>query len=81
MFVTLFSENNDSGEFELDKKMHNDFERGKVDEFEMDLPHVGPLTMLRVRHDNSGTGPGWFLDKIVVTDTTKNKTYEFPCNR
>ena len=36
---------------------------------------LGQLFKIRVGHDNSGAGPGWFLEKIVVNGT------EFPCSR
>ncbi len=36
---------------------------------------IGPLTFLRIWHDNSGEGndAGWFLDKVVVEDLQTNQ--------
>jgi hypothetical protein len=34
-----------------------------------------------IGHDNSGFGPAWFLDRIIVEDVTGHQTYEFLCNR
>jgi hypothetical protein len=34
-----------------------------------------------IGHDNSGFGPAWFLDRVIVEDVTGHQTYEFPCNR
>lgn len=28
---------------------------------------LSPLDKVEIGHDNTGTGPGWFLDKVVVT--------------
>ena len=28
---------------------------------------LSPLDKIEIGHDNSGSGPGWFLDKVVVT--------------
>ncbi len=41
---------------------------------------LGKLHRLRIRHDNSGFAPGWFLENIVVNDTTQKCVYDFPCN-
>jgi hypothetical protein len=40
---------------------------------------LGELFKIKIRHDNSGTMPGWFLDKIEITE---GKTlYTFICNK
>ena len=40
------------------------------------------LEKVRVGHDSSGPGSGWFLDKVVIKDPEDNtKEYVFPCNR
>jgi hypothetical protein len=41
------------------------FEQKSVDLFTIDGPdELSPLTALTIGHDNSGMGPGWFLDKV-----------------
>jgi len=42
---------------------------------------LGPLTFLRIWHDNSGHGKlkGWFLDQIQVTDLQTGEKYERRC--
>ena len=36
----------------------------------------------RIQHDNTGFGPGWFLDRVVVTDLKNPKwKYYFPCGQ
>lgn len=41
------------------------FERKSVDLFTLDgAEGLSPLTALDVGHDNSGVGPGWFLNKV-----------------
>jgi hypothetical protein len=42
---------------------------------------LGELTKLRVRHDGSGFGSGWFLDNIVVADEKGGKEWVFNCGR
>jgi len=38
---------------------------------------LGPLTFLRIWHDNSGIGKlkGWFLDQIQITDLQTGEKY------
>ena len=44
------------------------FETGNVDVCTVDAPdNLSPLTALDIGHDNSGRGPGWFLDKVRWT--------------
>ncbi|KAM6219878.1 lipoxygenase homology domain-containing protein 1 isoform 3-T3 [Rhynchocyon petersi] len=62
------------------------FERASKDIFQTDTFTVpamdlGPLTKIRIRHDNSGNRPGWFLDRIDITDMNNEITYYFPCQR
>ncbi|KAM9632188.1 lipoxygenase homology domain-containing protein 1 isoform 3-T3 [Trichechus inunguis] len=62
------------------------FDRASKDIFQTDTFTVaamdlGPLTKIRIRHDNSGNRAGWFLDRIDVTDMNNEITYYFPCQR
>ncbi|XP_028915161.1 lipoxygenase homology domain-containing protein 1 [Ornithorhynchus anatinus] len=64
----------------------NVFEQGATDTFQVDTFTInaidlGPLKKLRIRHDNSGNSPGWFLDRVEVTDQNNEITYYFPCQR
>ena len=52
-----------------------------MDEFFFEASALGTLKRLRIGHDNSGVGPGWFLDKVIVDDMENNRVYEFPCYR
>lgn len=41
------------------------FERKSIDTITIDGPEdLSPLTEIDIGHDNSGFGPGWFLDKV-----------------
>uniref|UniRef100_A0A8C9M1P1 Lipoxygenase homology domain-containing protein 1 n=1 Tax=Panthera tigris altaica TaxID=74533 RepID=A0A8C9M1P1_PANTA len=62
------------------------FERASKDTFQTDTFTIyaidlGALTKIRIRHDNSGNRPGWFLDRIDITDMNNEVTYYFPCQR
>ncbi len=59
------------------------FESGSVDTFRVQVPPFGDPTKIRIGHDNSGLGPGWFLSKVVIerTEGGPRATWEFPCER
>jgi hypothetical protein len=41
------------------------FEQKSIDKITVDGPDdLSPLTALDIGHDNSGIGPGWFLEKV-----------------
>ena len=47
------------------------------------LPSVftGDLVKCKVEHDNAGWRPGWFLEKIEITNLSTSKKYVFPCEQ
>ena len=53
----------------------------REDKFTVECIALGPLEKIRIGHDNSGPGPAWFLDKVIIDDVEMNATYEFPCQR
>ncbi|XP_052011628.1 lipoxygenase homology domain-containing protein 1 isoform X3 [Apodemus sylvaticus] len=62
------------------------FDRGSKDIFQTDTFTIyaidlGALTKIRIRHDNTGNRPGWFLDRVDITDMNNETTYYFPCQR
>eukprot|EP00049_Salpingoeca_infusionum_P008102 m.131391 g.131391 ORF g.131391 m.131391 type:complete len:2461 (+) comp13915_c0_seq1:231-7613(+) len=81
VFVILYGEKGESGPHLLETLRHNDFERGSAKSYIVKSASVGKLTHLRVYHDNSGMGPGWFLEKIEVVDSADGAKYPFPCSR
>lgn len=64
VYVTLFGKTGQTPKMQL--KSHDDklFERGHSDTFRIKSDCVGPLDKLRIEHDNQGTAPGWFLERV-----------------
>lgn len=81
VYITLLGNKANSGERELDSA-GNDFERHSTGTYSIhtDSP-LGDLKRIRIRHDNTGKKPGWFLDYITVHEETGDKMWFFPCNR
>lgn len=58
----------------------DNFSRGKVDVFTLDLPDMGNLTRLMVGHDGKGNQQRWHLEGVTVTNKTlKTPSVYFPC--
>jgi hypothetical protein len=82
VFITLFGDVANGSERKLDTPGHDDFERGNTDTFNLvTSQNIGRLTRILIRHDNSGSAPGWFLDKIVITNIETNQKWTFTANR
>jgi lipoxygenase homology domain-containing protein 1 len=80
VYITLYGDCGQTGEFSLDNA-ENNFERRKTDYFEIVAPDVGELGHIRIRHDNSGNYPEWFLSKVIVANLRTQQEWTFYCNR
>jgi len=80
VYITLFGTNGNSGERLLDNAANN-FEQGMTDIFSLEMRDIGEIKKTRIRHDNTGLAPGWFLDKIIVHNETTDDEWVFPCQR
>ncbi|XP_027253746.1 lipoxygenase homology domain-containing protein 1 isoform X3 [Cricetulus griseus] len=83
VYLTIYGEEyGDTGERPLKKSdKSNKFEQGQTDTFTIYAIDLGALTKIRIRHDNTGNRPGWFLDRVDITDMNNEITYYFPCQR
>jgi hypothetical protein len=85
VFLKLFGKYSESTDIPLlppqQTPIKNCFERDQKDTFAVEAPLLLRLTKLRIWHDNTGSYPGWYLDKVVVRDTTSREEYQFPCYR
>jgi len=57
------------------------FGQDSLDEFTHQLADLGDITRIRVRHDNCGLGPGWFLEAITIRHEDTAQRWDFPCHR
>lgn len=46
---------------------HNNFEKGKVDSFNVETRDIGALCSVRIHHNNKGFAAGWHLEKANIT--------------
>jgi len=58
------------------------FERGLVDKLVVESPKLlSPLSQILIGHDNSGSGAGWFLDRVEVECSSTGLSQVFPCEK
>ncbi|XP_041320063.1 lipoxygenase homology domain-containing protein 1 [Pyrgilauda ruficollis] len=83
VFLSIYGmERGDTGERQLKRSNNlNKFEKGQVDVFTIKAIDLGELKKLRIRHDNSGASPSWFLERVEIIDLKESITYYFPCQR
>ncbi|XP_065897264.1 DENN domain-containing protein 5B-like [Dysidea avara] len=43
--------------------------------------NLGPITCVRIGHDNSGLSPSTWVDSVFLQNITTGHTYRFPCNQ
>jgi PLAT/LH2 domain len=53
----------------------------REDDFVFESKSLGDLKRLRIRQDNAGSLPGWFVDSVTVCDLKTYNVYTFPCNQ
>ena len=75
VYITVYGENGDTGKRQLDTSADN-FQRGKSDIFVIEAPFLGEIRRVVIGHDNSGWGPGWKLDDVIVEDI--NAAFDAP---
>lgn len=78
VYACVFGENGDTGNlvFPTNKEY---FEKGRTDVFKIKGKDVGAIKKLRIGHDGTGVGAGWFLASITIN--TARGEWTFPCNR
>uniref|UniRef100_A0A8C3USI3 Lipoxygenase homology domains 1 n=1 Tax=Catharus ustulatus TaxID=91951 RepID=A0A8C3USI3_CATUS len=84
VFIKLYGEKADSSKEPLlvsDNDLGNYFERGRVDEFTLDMMDIGKINRILIGHDNVGLRAGWFLASVQITVPVQGRQYMFPCNR
>ena len=61
----------------------NDFESGHKDKYVVQAMDVGEVVIISLHIDECFgiSNPDWFVDKILVTSSTQEKAFLFPCYR
>ncbi|EDO38971.1 predicted protein, partial [Nematostella vectensis] len=58
------------------------FKRAGVDTFILATPvHLGKLTSIKLWHNNMGSDPFWYVNKVSVRNVLRGQVYHFLCSR
>ncbi|ESO94896.1 hypothetical protein LOTGIDRAFT_144831 [Lottia gigantea] len=81
--LRIYGSRGDTGPLQLDQSLnHSDpFKRNYIDTFILTAPVIGQIERIKIEHDNSGPGPGWYLGTVSIDLPSKGRHYEFVCNR
>jgi hypothetical protein len=80
VYITIFGANGNTGRRSLSGRMMNCFERNQTDEFPLLVEDdLGELSKVIIGHDNSGPGPAWYLDEVIINEGARS--WRFPCNK
>lgn len=82
VYIQLYGDKGSSTEGSYPGKEGSRFESGEVDNFTLESnSDPGDLNRLKVRHDNTGSRPGWFLNKITVKRREDGREWDFRAYR
>ncbi|MFE6739666.1 PLAT/LH2 domain-containing protein [Streptomyces tubercidicus] len=76
VYITIYGTRRSAGPIKLDNSANN-FEPGKADHFTLGLSDLGRLKSIKIRHDNSGKKPGWFLNKVTIDGNASFSAYRW----
>ena len=82
-YAMIVGERGDTGKRKLlkSKESGKKFLQGKVDVFDIEAVDLDRPTKVIVGHDGRGRGAGWFVDKVIIRETTNDQQFYFPCER
>jgi hypothetical protein len=81
VYITLIGSKGSGDEVELFTANYDQRQRCAKDNYAVKSDDLGDLVQLEIRHDNCCNGPGWFLEKVVVSNRATNQSWEFLCHR
>ncbi|XP_064622749.1 uncharacterized protein LOC135484949 isoform X3 [Lineus longissimus] len=83
VFITLYGTKGRSEEILLgESKNHKcKFVKGQEDEFHFTYFHVGEIKKIRIGHNRTELGSGWYLDTCTVNDLHERVSYRCRCER
>ncbi|ESO88218.1 hypothetical protein LOTGIDRAFT_145894, partial [Lottia gigantea] len=81
--LIIYGTRGDTGPLQLDQSLdHSDpFQRNYTDTFILTAPVIGQIEKIKMGHDNSGPGSGWYLGTVTIDLPSEGRRYEFVCNR
>jgi hypothetical protein len=70
-----------SAKIQLDTPNYNDFEAGNHEYFVVTAERFDSVDGIVLRHDNTGSCPGWYVDDLVITALSTGTTWRVDVDR
>jgi len=82
VYLRIFGWNSYSQDTRLDVPGYNDFEMGSLGTYYITTPDdLGNLRYILLRHDNTGSKPGWRVVWVEITNVNTGNWWRFPVCR
>lgn len=74
VYITIWGNTSELIKQKLDKPGYNDFERNDCDSYLLSTTEgvLGNILGIKLEHDNTGVGPGWYVDWVKIEDFGTN---------
>ncbi|XP_048580672.1 uncharacterized protein LOC5511245 isoform X3 [Nematostella vectensis] len=81
VYIQLFGEKGNTAKIQLrqagDQK--NRFEKGRTYKFTVDTVDIGKVDRIKLSHDHTGYGSGFFVEEVEVEVPARDDKVKFPC--
>ncbi|XP_038056107.1 uncharacterized protein LOC119728107 [Patiria miniata] len=71
----------DKGQCSTHQLERETFQPGTEEEFEISVGDIGPVSKIRLEHDNSGDSPAWHVNSVTMKDLDTNEELDFKMDR
>ncbi|XP_058639789.1 lipoxygenase homology domain-containing protein 1 isoform X2 [Onychostoma macrolepis] len=65
VFIQIYGDQGKTEVLQIGSRSNN-YERGATDIFKIEAKDVGKIFKIRISHDDSGIGAGWYLDRVEI---------------
>ncbi|CAG5091296.1 Oidioi.mRNA.OKI2018_I69.PAR.g12956.t1.cds [Oikopleura dioica] len=74
--IQLIGETGQTTPTTIDKSLRNDFQKGELDEFDVEMEDIGKPLLCKILIDDKGISPDWYVDFVTVI--AKSDEFCFP---
>ncbi|KAL9978718.1 hypothetical protein ACROYT_G016268 [Oculina patagonica] len=81
VYIQLFGERGNTAKIQLRQAgdTRNKFEKGRTYKFTVDTVDIGKVDRIKLSHDHTGYGSGFFVEEVEVEVPARQDRVKFPC--
>ncbi|XP_074616097.1 uncharacterized protein LOC141875648 isoform X1 [Acropora palmata] len=81
VYIQLFGERGNTAKIQLRQAgdARNKFEKGRTYKFTVDTVDIGKVDRIKLSHDHTGYGSGFFVEEVEVEVPARQDRVKFPC--